>query len=90
MAGPEATIERAVNFVARRTGWTVRKLITEGNKGAPDRMYMREGRIVFIEFKAPGEAAEPKQKIEHRRYRKNGFEVYVVDSVQGGRNALTD
>lgn len=86
--GPEAKIERDTNRVAAKHGWVVRKLITEGNKGAPDRMYMRKGRIVFIEYKAPGEPPSPKQKIEHKRYRQNGFEVVVADNVKDALNAL--
>ena len=47
----------------------------------PDRMVlMPEGRIAFVEVKAPGEKPRPLQLARHRLLRRLGFRVYVLDS----------
>jgi len=39
------------------------------------------GRVVFIEFKAPGKKPTPLQAAWHSRLRALGFEVHVIDNV---------
>jgi hypothetical protein len=39
------------------------------------------GRVVFIEFKAPGKKPTPLQAAWHARLRALGFEVHVIDNV---------
>jgi hypothetical protein len=57
------------------------KLVSPGYDGMPDRMAMLpEGRIGFVEVKAPGEKPRPLQTARHRMLRKLGFKVYVLDS----------
>ena len=57
------------------------KLVSPGYDGMPDRMAMLpEGRIGFVEVKAPGEKPRPLQTARHRMLRKLGFNVYVLDS----------
>ena len=41
---------------------------------------MPEGRIAFVEVKAPGEKPRPLQLSRHRLLRRLGFRVYVLDS----------
>ena len=41
---------------------------------------MPEGRIAFVEVKAPGEKPRPLQLARHRLLRRLGFRVYVLDS----------
>jgi len=50
----EATIERAVCAYAKAWGCLVMKLAGPNQKGQPDRMFLRDGKVLFIEFKAPG------------------------------------
>jgi hypothetical protein len=50
----EATIERAVCAYAKSRGCLVMKLAGPNQKGQPDRMFIRSGKVLFIEFKAPG------------------------------------
>ena len=50
----ESTIERAVCAYAKAKGCLVMKLAGPNQKGQPDRMFIRNGKVLFIEFKAPG------------------------------------
>ena len=50
----ESTIERAVCAYAKSKGCLVIKLAGPGQKGQPDRMFIYQGKVLFIEFKAPG------------------------------------
>lgn len=87
----EADIERYL--VARALAYhaVVRKVAWPGRRGAPDRVVMLpNGRVVWVELKAPGLAAtfpnnahERQQDREHRRMRRVGQSVYVADSYAG-------
>jgi hypothetical protein len=49
----------------------------------PDRLVlMQGGRIIFVEFKRPGGRLSQGQKIQFERIREQGFEVFVVYSVE--------
>ena len=50
---------------------------------------IRAGRIVFIEFKAPGEKPTALQWRMIERLRGAGCEVHVCDSVEAGCHALS-
>lgn len=84
----EAHIEKHVVYIAEKDGWFVRKLKWEGRVGAPDRLFIKDGRHVFMEFKAPGEEPGAIQRREHQRMGEHGAAVYVVDNTQHGVNIL--
>ena len=78
----ESTIE---NYLVERTkvaGGECRKLKWIGRHGAPDRIVMLNGQVIFIELKAPGEKAKPHQVREHERMRRMGQRVEIVDSCE--------
>lgn len=80
----ESVIEGAVCDYATVRGWLVRKLSWIGRRGAPDRIFMKGGRIIFIEFKATGETPDPIQVREIARMRAAGMEVHVIDDIEAG------
>lgn len=58
-------------------------------RGAPDRVFGRGGRAVFIEFKAPGEEPTRQQwKRQEELAVHFGFEVYWVDNIDDARELL--
>ena len=81
----EKAIESTVCNTARKHGWLVRKFASPGRRGVPDRLFMRNGVSLFIEFKATGKRASHQQKTEHNNIRRAGIEVYVIDSIEEGR-----
>jgi len=46
---------------------------------------MPDGSIIFVELKAPGKKPTKKQARDHRRRRKMGCDVRVIDSVEVAR-----
>jgi hypothetical protein len=80
----EILIEMTVCGRAEKAGWLVRKCQWVGRRGAPDRLFCKAGRLLFIEFKAPGKVAEPHQEREIARLHGQGVEAYVVDNIADG------
>lgn len=87
---PEDIIETTVVNKAIMGGWIARKVKwgEQGRRSAMDHVFVKDGRHVWIEFKAPGEEATVIQKREHRRFRNAGAEVHVIDNVRAGLKVL--
>jgi len=87
--GPEAEVERTVCREAAADGWRVYKLQFLNKRGAPDRMFGKAGRVVLIEFKAPGQTPNEQQKRRHAELRTDcGLEVHICRTVEHGREVL--
>lgn len=80
----EAEVEGTVVGKAERAGWFVRKIAYVGRRAAADRLFIKGGRTVWIEFKRPGKTARPGQALEINRMKGAGAEVHVVDRVEDG------
>lgn len=80
--GGESRLEARARRTAVRDGWLCRKLKTHNNRGAPDRMFLRDGRVLFVEFKAPDGILSKLQIYEHKQYAKRGITVHVIDDVK--------
>lgn len=85
----EKDVEGAVSEYAKSKGWLTRKWTSPGHDGVPDRLFFRDGRVVIIEFKRPGEEPRPNQLKEHRELMDHGHIVYVIDNIPAGK-ALFD
>ncbi|ADG00079.1 VRR-NUC domain protein [Clostridium botulinum F str. 230613] len=49
----------------------------------PDRIVLLpEGRIIFVELKAPGKKPRPIQKYRIKELRSLGFRVEIIDSIE--------
>lgn len=77
----ESELERDHRSRAIEAGWMVVKIMRASPNGFPDRLYLRDGRYVLIEWKRPGKPATPQQIKRHKEIRAHGGEVYVVDNV---------
>ena len=84
----ENEIERQARLEAQNAGWLVRKVMWVGHDGAPDRLFVKEGRVVFIELKRPGGKPRPRQVKEIKMLKAAGCEVHVADNVQVVREIL--
>lgn len=76
----EATYEGIVVDAAIADGWIARKLKWIGRRNGPDRFFAKDGRVVLMEFKRPGESARTGQDKEITALSEAGVEVHVVDS----------
>lgn len=80
----EATIETAFVRTAKCRGVWALKLNPLGQAGLPDRLCLaNHNRVAFVELKAPGKRPRPLQLIIHKRLRRLGFRIEVIDSLEG-------
>lgn len=79
--------EQVVEFYLRDrvkdSGGIAYKWTSPGNSGVPDRIVIFPGgRIVFVELKKPGGKPTKLQEVQHKRLRKLGCDVWVIDSKE--------
>lgn len=80
----ESYIEAKLIKYARKLGWREYKLGTRNKVGLPDRMFLRKGRCLFIEFKSPNKTPRKIQQIMQQEIINEGFEVYNIDNIDYG------
>lgn len=80
----ERDIEKKVCRHAEQHGWLVRKFTSPSQRAVPDRIFMRDGRTVFVEFKATGKRPTAAQSYEHDRLRAAGMTVHIIDTIEAG------
>lgn len=79
----ESFIEEKLTKAVNQNGGVCWKFTSPGTAGVPDRIIlMPEGRIAFVEVKAPGEKPRPLQLSRHKLLRRLGFKVYVLDALE--------
>lgn len=74
-------IEKPAVAYAERRGWFQCKFVSPGLRGIPDRFMARQGRIVLVEFKKPGEQPSSQQRKRHKELRDHGVEVHWIDNL---------
>lgn len=79
----ESRIEKyLVNEIKKRGGMSF-KLNSASCCGLPDRLVLPgEGKIIFVELKAPGKKPRPTQLVIHRQLKRLGMDVRVIDSLE--------
>ncbi|MFB1050553.1 VRR-NUC domain-containing protein [Paraliobacillus sp. JSM ZJ581] len=79
----EKTIEsKLTEAVKHRKGLSI-KLVSPSFDGLPDRLILLpNGKIGFIEVKAPGKKLRPLQKKRKEQLELLGFQAFVLDSEQ--------
>jgi hypothetical protein len=77
----ESVIEKALVKAVKAAGGYCRKVQFIGHRGAPDRLIMLPGKVIWVELKAPGEKAKPHQIREHQRLCESGQTVLIIDSL---------
>ncbi|MDD4243234.1 MAG: VRR-NUC domain-containing protein [Bacilli bacterium] len=79
----EKTIEKCLVDEVKKQGGLALKLVSPGMNGLPDRLIlMPNGKMAFVEVKAPGKKPRPLQVARHEILRQLGFKVYVLDDVK--------
>ena len=85
----EKVVEQAVIKYGKALGIAIAyKMNGLSSRSWPDRMFLHRGRALFIEFKRKGEVPTPKQELNHKMLRDEGFAVLVIDDVESGKRAL--
>jgi hypothetical protein len=86
----EAHIQKPVIKYARKSlGLMCTKMDIRNAGGIPDYLiWMPRGLLLLIEFKKPNGVPTPLQVEMHKRLRTLGYEVYVIDNVETGKELL--
>lgn len=84
----ERDIQQSVVSYARRQACVAHKFSSEARRNVPDYLFLFDGRILFIEFKATGKEARAGQLKEHKKLIQAGFIVYVVDCKKYGKQVI--
>ena len=78
----ESAIESRAVKAAEKFGVWTSKFCSTSRRGVPDRTFIFNGRVVFVEFKAPGEVPTPLQQAIVRQMLDHGASVFVIDSKE--------
>jgi hypothetical protein len=84
----EKQIEAKVCDYAKAKGMMVYKFTSPARAAVPDRLFILNGRVFFIEFKREGQKVTPAQEREHHRLRQQAINVFVVDNVDAGKECI--
>ena len=84
----ESLIEKKADQVARQKGWYAIKMKSVNNNGLPDKLYIRNGVFLFVEYKAPNEKPRKLQQFVIEQLTQQGAKVVVIDSLEGVNNVF--
>ena len=78
----ESTIEVNCTKWAELNGWLGYKFSSPNQRGVPDRLYIKDGSTVYVEFKAPGKLPTKYQLHTIKKIRDHGATVHVIDNLE--------
>jgi hypothetical protein len=84
----ESTIEKAVCAYAKLKGCLIVKLAGQNQRGQPDRLFIRSGRCLFVEFKAPGKHPTALQLKWLSDLQSQGMSVAYCDDIDRGKQLI--
>ena len=85
----ESTIEMNCSKWAKDNGWLGFKFSSPQQRGIPDRLFIRNGSTVYVEFKAPGKHATKYQLHIIAKIREHGATVHIIDNLEGFINVMS-
>lgn len=79
----EKEVERALVKKTEERGGMAWKFVSPGKSGVPDRIILfPNGKMGFVELKAPGKKMRPLQKKRKKQLEDLGFQVFTVDRIE--------
>ena len=79
----EKVIEQKLRTAVKSKGGLALKFTSPGTVGVPDRIvFTPDGRVIFVELKAPGKHLSPKQVKMAAVLERLGHRVRVIDSLE--------
>jgi hypothetical protein len=79
----ESSLEKSFNREAAKLKLLSIKLVALSRAGFPDRTVIGKGGLIFfVELKRLGEKPKPHQVWWHKKIKKMGFKVYVIDNKE--------
>ena len=84
----ESKLERDTSDWAEADGWLQFKFVSPGTTGVPDRLYIKNGVVVFGEWKRPGEKPTAQQMNRMKEMKRYGAIVFWWDNLADFRRDL--
>lgn len=81
-------LENTCKRWARDRGWFVRKFRSPGHNADPDDVFIKAGRVLFVEFKARGQEPTDLQDIIIKEMLAAGADVVWLDNVEDFKAVL--
>ena len=79
----EKYIEQRLVTEVKKIGGMALKFVSPGFDGVPDRLILLpNGKLAFVELKAPGKTLRPLQEKRKRQLESLGFLVFCVDDIK--------
>jgi len=79
----ESTLEKLFVKEVKKRGGLALKFVSPGMSGVSDRIVlMKNGRMAFVELKAPGKKMRPLQIKRKGQLESLGFKVYCIDNKE--------
>ena len=79
----EKVIEHHLVMETEKAGGKAVKLVSPSFAGMPDRLILlADGKMGFVEVKAPGQKPRPLQLKRHAMLRRLGYQVFVLDAME--------
>lgn len=78
----ESKLEREASRFATAKGWFQTKIQKASINGFPDRLFIKDGRTIYVEFKSKSGSLRPEQERVIADMRDKGAEVYVISSME--------
>ena len=86
----ESKIEKDSVKAAKELGWFSFKVLSQLNKGLPDRAYLKDGKTIYIEYKQPSKQPTKLQAKVHQIFAEHGVKVHIATSVDETIRILTN
>ncbi len=77
----ESKVQRDSIDYAESRGWYCFKVHKSNRRGVIDYICVRDGVVLFVEFKKPGEKPRRQQRKRHRELEAHGGRVYSIDNA---------
>lgn len=86
----ESKLEDYFTWKARVSGMMAIKFTSPGLAGVPDRILIADGRVLFIELKAPGRKPRKLQNAVVSRMRAHGAKCYCISTMEQADRMLAE
>lgn len=84
----ESYIEKSCINYAKSKGWLTHKFVSPNNKGVPDRLFIKKGYVLFVEFKSTKGKVTPLQKLVIDTLVKSGARVEIINNIDNFKNLI--
>jgi hypothetical protein len=86
----ESALEKKIVRYCRESGIYCRKFRSANSNGVPDRFLAKDGLVMFLELKAPGNKPTPLQRREIDILHNHGISATWADNYQSAVEIIAD